>query len=49
VLIGCPSGPPSRVTLGDAPLEITRFSAEDHLLWLQFTNLSSPRQLRLSF
>jgi hypothetical protein len=49
VLIHCPGGQPSRVTLGDTPLDITHYSAEDHLVWLRFTNLSSPRQLRLSF
>jgi hypothetical protein len=49
VLIYAPPGSPRSVTLGGQPLEIGRYSAGDHLVWLHFANQSVPRELRVEF
>jgi hypothetical protein len=38
-----------KATLAGQPLEPARFDAANHLLWLSFTNTSSPRELAVKF
>jgi hypothetical protein len=40
---------PRMVTLAGQPLEPARFDAANRLLWLRFTNASSPRELVVAF
>ena len=49
VLFYSPRGAPRTITLAGKPLESTKFSAADHLLWVHFANESSPRELRILF
>jgi hypothetical protein len=49
VLIYSPRGAPRSITLAGKPLETTKFSDADHLLWIRFTNESARRELKLLF
>jgi hypothetical protein len=49
VLLRCPAGPPRTITLDGAALDPPKYSPENHLAWVRFTNRSSPRQLKVSF
>jgi hypothetical protein len=49
VLLYAPLGSPRLVTLGGQSLEVGRYSAGDHLVWLHFENQSVPRELRVEF
>jgi hypothetical protein len=49
VLLYWPGEPPHSIRLEGQPLEPARTSPSDHLIWLKFSNRSSPRELALSF
>lgn len=48
VLLRAPKAPAS-VTLDGQPLEGAQFDAQEHLLWVRFSNASKPRELVLKF
>jgi len=47
VFVLAPNGVPHSVTLAAMPLTNSEYSAEHHVLWIQFTNESRPRELVL--
>ena len=49
VLMYWPGAAPRNFTLEGKPLESVHYSPADHLVWLRFTNRSSPRELVLAF
>ena len=48
LLLRAPS-PPRSVTLAGQELETVRYSPEDRLLWIRFTNEARQRELRIEF
>ena len=48
VLIKSPASAVKSASLDGAPIEPTKYSAEDHLSWFCFVNSSSPRVLKVS-
>ena len=49
VLVYWPLSEPPTVTLDGKPVESVQYSSSDRLVWVRFTNRSSPRELRMSF
>ncbi len=49
ILLYWPGAKPGSITLESKPLEVSRYSSSDHLVWLRFSNQSYPRELEVSY